>query len=87
MKKITANEAAAKALDDLHAGKRPYRTLIEHHAPNYDPRHVEAYMRLEHGTLDAMSLSQFEREVKVACRLIRIEGVENAELLAKSYGM
>jgi hypothetical protein len=32
-----------------------YQTKIEVLFPASDPRHVEAYMRLEHGTLDQLS--------------------------------
>ena len=62
-----------------------YQRLIN--APGFEPRHVEAYLRLEYGTLDHLSLDQFKNAVLVACELIDVEGFENAELLAKSYGL
>ena len=32
-----------------------YQTVIAPLAPNHDPRHVEAYMRLEHATLSHLT--------------------------------
>lgn len=55
--------------------------------PGIDARHVEAYMRLEHATLDAIPTWQFEAEVKLAIECIEVGGIENAEALAQSYGM
>lgn len=52
-----------------------------------DPRHVEAYMRLEHGTLDALSPSRFALEVTLACSCIQMGGESAAEALAQSYGL
>ena len=52
-----------------------------------DPRHVEAYMRLEHGTLDALSMSKFRKEVRISIACIKEGGEVGAESLAKSYGL
>ena len=52
-----------------------------------DPRHVEAYMRLEHGTLDSLCPSQFALEVTIAYSWIRMGGQDAAEALARSYGL
>ena len=52
-----------------------------------DPRHVEAFMRVEHGTLDALTPAQFTKEVKMALACIEQGGVDDAEELAKSYGL
>jgi hypothetical protein len=52
-----------------------------------DSRHVEAYIRLEHGTLDHLSAARFEGEVLVAIRGIDEEGTAAAEALAGSYGL
>ena len=52
-----------------------------------DPRHVEAYMRLQHGTLDHLSKNQFIEETKICIACIDEEGIEDAELLAKSFGI
>jgi len=51
-----------------------------------DPRHVEAYMRLDHGTLDSLSRSDFVREAKEIVPVIMAD-VKSAERLAKSYGL
>jgi len=51
-----------------------------------DPRHVEAYMRLSYGTLDALSKQTFAHEVKEAVIDIRCDPVQ-AEKLAQSFGL
>lgn len=52
-----------------------------------DPRHVEAYMRLEHSTLDG--LRSFAGSVRAAVRAMDEEGMSSADLdrLAWSYGI
>lgn len=52
-----------------------------------DPRHVEAYMRLEYGTLDHLSRADFRREAKVCVQCIREGGTDAAESLAASYAL
>lgn len=52
-----------------------------------DARHVEAWMRVENGTLDALSSTDFDREVETAARCIDEGGVEMSEKLAVSYGL
>ncbi len=52
-----------------------------------DPRHIEGYMRLEHGTLDGLSKKQFDSEIIMGIECIRADGKENAESLAKSFGL
>lgn len=51
----------------------------------YDPRHVEAWMRLECNTLDWLSRERFEREVAIACDCIDADP-KGSESLAVSYG-
>jgi len=51
-----------------------------------DPLHVEAWMRLEHGTLDALSRSDFEEEVGIAVRCHDVDPKVSVEL-AESYGL
>lgn len=65
----------------------PYTRLIERLAPDHDPAHVEAWMRLEHGTLDALNAVHFAREVHVAIACIERAGVEESDELARSYGL
>ena len=52
-----------------------------------DPRHIEAYMRLEHPTLDGLAPWQFDDEVKIALECIMCDGVINAESCAQSLGL
>jgi len=52
-----------------------------------DPRHVEAYMRLEHPTLDGLPKQQFADEVAIGVRCIAEDGAENAERCARSFGL
>ena len=50
-----------------------------------DPRHVEAFMRVEHPTLDGLSKTQFAAEVNVGIQCAR-EDAANAERVAQSFG-
>ena len=52
-----------------------------------DPRHVEAWMRLEHSTLDGLSKAQFSKEVGTCIVCIQEAGYLASEELAKSFGM
>lgn len=51
------------------------------------PRLIEAYMRLEHPTLDGLSGQQFNDEVTIAIECIKEEGLEIAEQVAGSFGL
>jgi hypothetical protein len=53
----------------------------------HDPRHVEAWMRLEHGTLDQLDAARFESEVCIANACITEAGKDESEALALSYGI
>jgi hypothetical protein len=53
----------------------------------YDPRHVEAYMRLEHPTLDGLSPRAFRAEIQVACACIDEAGGAAAESCARSFAL
>lgn len=65
-----------------------YRRIISEIAPQqFDPRHVEAFMRLEHSTLDHLSRADFEHEVIVCCDCIMQCGPEQAEACARSFGL
>lgn len=50
------------------------------------PAHVEAWMRLEHGTLDALSRAAFMREALIGIACAQAEGMEDADRFAASYG-
>ena len=49
-------------------------------------RLVEAYMRLEHSTLDGLSAAAFAREARIGLECVLADRPE-AELLAKSFGL
>lgn len=51
------------------------------------PHHVEAWLREEHGTLDHLTIGEFEREVRIALELATLAGSEQSARLAESYGL
>ncbi len=63
----------------------PYTDQIQKLAPMYDWRHIEAYMRIEHGTLDHLTPRRFASEVAF-CKQCVDMSIEDAEKLALSYG-
>lgn len=65
----------------------PYTARIKAMAPQYDPRHIEAFMRVEHPTLDGLPLDQFKREVRIASLCINEAGVAQSERIAASFGL
>lgn len=53
-----------------------------------DPRHVEAWMRLEHGCLDGLgSLARFRSEVRTALACVDAGPLADSEDLARSFGL
>ena len=54
---------------------------------NANPRHVEAFMRVEHNTLDKFSAQRFASEVEFAAICVREAGPEMAEKIAASFGL
>ena len=60
-----------------------YSDRIRKLAPRHDPRLVEAWMRLERGTLDSLSPGQFRAEVRIACQCINADP-EGSKRLADS---
>jgi hypothetical protein len=52
-----------------------------------DPRHIEAWMRLEHPTLDGLSPEQFRAEVRMALACIEAGPLRDSESLAQSFGL
>lgn len=52
-----------------------------------DPRHIEAWMRVEHSTLDHLTRGEFLKEIRFAAECINECGVEESEGLAQSYGL
>jgi hypothetical protein len=65
----------------------PYQRLIAERAPEADGRHVEAWMRVEHPTLDGLSPERFAAEVDVALACIAEAGPVASEALAASFGL
>lgn len=63
-----------------------YQSLIRQSVPDCDPRHVEAYMRLEFSTLDHLSRDRFRDEAATAAECVRAD-LAQAESLARSYGL
>ena len=69
-----------------------YRDLIRETAARLgrigvDPRHVEAWMRVEHGCLDGLSPSQFADEVEIAIGCMDSAGDGTSARLAASFGL
>ena len=66
-----------------------YQRLILELEPgtDHDPRHIEAYMRLEHPTLDGLSRAAFHREVLIALDCLQATTKQDAEALAQSFGL
>ncbi len=56
-------------------------------ARDVDPAHVEAWMRLERGTLDGLDARQFAREVGAALECVDLAPREHSGRLAESYGL
>ena len=64
-----------------------YQRLIAARTSDVDPRHVEAWMRLEHSTLDGLSRAQLDAAVEEALACIRAAGADHSEALAASFGL
>jgi len=50
----------------------------------YNPLHIEAWMRIEHGCLDGLSKRQFDKEVEIARQCCDAVSFEESENLANS---
>jgi hypothetical protein len=69
----------------------PYTDIIRATAAaigrlGYSPRLIEAWMRLEHDTLDGLTHARFKAEVEAACKCIDADP-QGSETLAASYGL
>lgn len=64
----------------------PYAARIKELSPDYDPRHIEAFMRTQFGTLDHLDRETFTREVRIAEMCVDVGGLDFAERAAKSHG-
>lgn len=52
-----------------------------------DPRHVEAWMRLEHPILGSLSNGEFNRAMLAAAKMVHSAGLDESEALAQSIGL
>ena len=64
-----------------------YQRLIAEHVTDTDPRHVEAWMRVEHPTLDGLSRSEFVRTMYEALGQVQDAGQDESEALVASLGL
>lgn len=73
------------------APKCPYATeiiksLVRQGLPTVEPRLIEAFMRLQYGTLDHLDRATFDAEVALAAACVDADP-SGAEELARSYGL
>ena len=64
-----------------------YQRFIAERTRNVDPRHVEAWMRIEHPTPDGLSEAEFVTAMHTALAAVVEAGPEASEELARSYGL
>jgi len=64
-----------------------YRERIAAIVPHVQPQIIEAWMRLEHGTLDALSPSRFRSSAEFAAMCAIEAGDEQNAALLRSYGL
>lgn len=66
----------------------PYEAKIRSLIPDdVDPRYVEAWMRVEHSTLDGLSPSDFRGEVAIAVQCVYSASKADNEAIAGSFGL
>jgi hypothetical protein len=64
-----------------------YQRRIARRTSDVDPRHVEAWMRLEHRTLDGLSAAEFDRQIDIAVAAIATAVPTESEALTASFGL
>ncbi len=64
-----------------------YQRFIAERTRDVDPRHVEAWMRVEHPTLDGLSPEAFITAMHMALASALDAGPEASEALAASFGL
>jgi hypothetical protein len=64
-----------------------YQRFIAERTRDVDPRHVEAWMRIEHPTLDGLSRQEFIDAMYAALAAVIDAGPEESERLAASFGL
>lgn len=52
-----------------------------------DPRHAEAFIRLEHSTLDSLSRERFRTECDIAAACVDEAGPVLSEKIARSFAL
>jgi hypothetical protein len=67
-------------------GSSLYRRRIERLVADCDPRHVEALMRLDFGTLDRLCAERFRHEARRAAAVVRADPALG-EHTARSLGL
>jgi hypothetical protein len=63
------------------------RRLVGSESDKVDLRHVEAWIRANHATLDGLSDVEFEQETILAYRIAVIVMRSTSETLARSFGL
>jgi hypothetical protein len=63
-----------------------YQERIQEVVPDCDPRHIEAVMRLDFGTLDQLCGERFAHEARLAATVVRADP-KLAEHTAQSMGL
>ena len=64
-----------------------YQRVIAEHVTDTDPRHVEAWMRAAHPTLDGLSRGEFLAAMYEALAKVQETGLDESEALAASFGL
>jgi hypothetical protein len=64
-----------------------YQRFIAERTKDIDPRHVEAWMRVEHSTLDGLSRTEFTEAMYAALAAALDAGPDESEALAASFGL
>ena len=63
------------------------RRIAEIVGPNYDPRHIEAFMRVQYGTLDHLPADIFKADALFCTVCLDEIGKEEGEKVARSDGL
>jgi hypothetical protein len=67
--------------------RSPYAGAIARLAPGENPALIEAWMRLEYGTLDGIDRDRFARAVHAAAERAHGAGIPASQNLARAYGL
>ncbi len=65
----------------------PYTAKFAELVPGYDPRHIEAFVRIEHSTLGHLTPARLKREAIIARHCVDAAGPAQSEALAASFGL